>query len=89
MKIATVNINNVNKRLPNLLGWLGPPDVLAFLNFLAAARRRSPLAICTISELISAWLLRPSHLPAVSRLRSRAALSFATKVVNMEKRRDQ
>lgn len=30
MKIATININNVNKRLANLLGWLrralGPRD---------------------------------------------------------------
>jgi exonuclease III len=30
MKIATFNINNVNKRLPNLLGWLrdAKPDVV-------------------------------------------------------------
>src|SRR6478672_4246513 len=41
-------------------------------------RRRSPLAIRTISGFISAWLLRPSHLPVVRRLRSRAALSLAT-----------
>ena len=31
MKIATFNINNVNRRLPNLLGWLrsAKPDVVA------------------------------------------------------------
>jgi exodeoxyribonuclease-3 len=30
MKIATFNINNVNKRLPNLLAWLraAKPDVV-------------------------------------------------------------
>jgi exodeoxyribonuclease-3 len=30
MKVATVNINNINKRLPNLLGWLraARPDVV-------------------------------------------------------------
>jgi exodeoxyribonuclease-3 len=30
MKIATFNINNVNRRLPNLLQWLGEaePDVV-------------------------------------------------------------
>ena len=30
MKIATFNINNINKRLPNLLEWLGEalPDVV-------------------------------------------------------------
>src|SRR6202795_2688134 len=31
MKIATFNINNINRRLPNLLAWLGQakPDVVA------------------------------------------------------------
>src|SRR5205814_4964724 len=31
MKIATFNINNINKRLPNLLAWLrsAKPDVVA------------------------------------------------------------
>ena len=30
MKIATFNINNVNRRLPNLLQWLkrGKPDIV-------------------------------------------------------------
>ena len=30
MKVATFNINNINKRLPNLLDWLGAaqPDVV-------------------------------------------------------------
>src|SRR5271154_5935603 len=30
MKIATFNINNINRRLPNLLGWLrsAKPDVV-------------------------------------------------------------
>ncbi len=30
MKLATLNINNVNKRLPNLLDWLraASPDVV-------------------------------------------------------------
>ena len=31
MKIATFNINNINRRLPNLLAWLAEakPDVVA------------------------------------------------------------
>ena len=50
MKIATFNINNVNKRLPNLTGWLraAKPDVVALqelksadADFPAAALRRA------------------------------------------------
>ena len=31
MKVATFNINNINRRLPNLLGWLkqAKPDIVA------------------------------------------------------------
>jgi exodeoxyribonuclease III len=44
MKIATFNINNVNKRLPNLLAWLraARPDVVC-LQELKAAQREFPL----------------------------------------------
>jgi hypothetical protein len=42
-------------------------------------RRRSPLAIRTISGSISVWLLRPSTLMPVARLRSLPALSFSTR----------
>ena len=45
MKIATFNINNVNKRLPNLLEWLrkAKPDVVC-LQELKAADREFPTA---------------------------------------------
>jgi exodeoxyribonuclease-3 len=45
MKIATFNVNNVNKRLPNLLGWLGTarPDV-ACLQELKATDSEVPSA---------------------------------------------
>ena len=35
MKIATFNINNINKRLPNLLDWLkvAKPDVVCLQEF--------------------------------------------------------
>src|SRR5947209_8353838 len=38
MKIATFNINNVNRRLPNLLGWLAAarPDVVCLQELKAA-----------------------------------------------------
>jgi exodeoxyribonuclease-3 len=38
MKIATFNINNINKRLPNLLGWLrrAKPDVVCLQEIKAA-----------------------------------------------------
>jgi exodeoxyribonuclease III len=45
MRIATFNINNVNKRLANLLGWLGRarPDV-ACLQELKATDPEFPIA---------------------------------------------
>jgi exodeoxyribonuclease-3 len=55
MKIATFNINNVNKRLPNLLAWLrtAKPDVVciqelkaADTNFRARRLRRRVMARC-------------------------------------------
>ena len=44
MKIATFNINNINKRLDNLLAWLtqGAPDVVC-LQELKAAQEAFPL----------------------------------------------
>jgi exonuclease III len=43
MKIATYNINNVRKRLPNLLAWLkaAKPDIVC-LQELKSAKGRSP-----------------------------------------------
>ena len=45
MKIATFNVNNINKRLPNLLAWLreAAPDVVC-LQELKAAQRDFPAA---------------------------------------------
>ena len=45
MKIATLNINNVNRRLANLLGWLrrARPDV-ACLQELKATESEFPIA---------------------------------------------
>ena len=45
MKLATFNINNVNKRLPNLLAWLksAKPDVVC-LQELKAEHDAFPLA---------------------------------------------
>lgn len=38
MKIATFNVNNVNRRLPNLLAWLGSsqPDIVCLQELKAA-----------------------------------------------------
>jgi exodeoxyribonuclease-3 len=38
MKVATFNINNINRRLPNLLGWLGAakPDIVCLQELKAA-----------------------------------------------------
>src|SRR6185295_6180941 len=56
MKIATFNINNINKRLPNLLDWLGAakPDVVC-LQELKAADREFPKDALAKAGYGSAW----------------------------------
>jgi exodeoxyribonuclease-3 len=56
MKIATFNINNINKRLENLLGWLGAakPDVVC-LQELKATDREFPQAALAKAGYRAAW----------------------------------
>ncbi len=56
MKIATFNINNVNRRLPNLLTWLeaAQPDVVC-LQELKAADREFPIAEIESAGYGAAW----------------------------------
>jgi exodeoxyribonuclease-3 len=56
MKIATFNINNINRRLPNLLGWLASarPDVVC-LQELKAADREFPLAAVEKAGYRAVW----------------------------------
>jgi exodeoxyribonuclease-3 len=56
MKIATFNINNVNKRLANLLGWLhtAKPDVVC-LQELKAADREFPKAAIEKAGYGAVW----------------------------------
>ena len=78
MKIATFNINDVNKRLANLIGWLRAekPDVVA-LQELKAADREFPKAAIEKAGLQSnrelsrrPWPLidSPSKAPSISDL---------------------
>jgi exodeoxyribonuclease III len=57
MKIATFNVNNVNKRLPNLLAWLrdATPDVVC-LQELKAAQREFPESALERAGYASAWV---------------------------------
>ena len=57
MKIATFNVNNVNKRLPNLLAWLrmAAPDVVC-LQELKAAQRDFPHEALARAGYASAWV---------------------------------
>ena len=57
MKIATFNINNVNKRLPNLLAWLktAKPDI-ACIQELKATEREFPEAAIRKAGYRSAWV---------------------------------
>ena len=56
MKIATFNINNVNKRLANLLAWLrdAEPDVVC-VQELKAAEAEFPLAAIEQAGYGAAW----------------------------------
>lgn len=79
MKIATFNINNVNKRLANLLGWLAEtsPDVVC-LQELKAADNQFPAAALRGAGYHAVWrgekswngvaILAKSHEPIVTRL---------------------
>ena len=57
MKLATFNINNVNKRLPNLLAWLksAKPDVVC-LQELKAEQDAFPLAAIEKAGYHAAWV---------------------------------
>jgi exodeoxyribonuclease-3 len=57
MKIATFNINNVNKRLINLLHWLraAEPDVVC-LQELKAVDAEFPKAVLEGAGYRAAWL---------------------------------
>jgi exodeoxyribonuclease-3 len=56
VRIATCNINNVNTRLPNLLGWLAEtkPDVVC-LQELKADDRAFPIAEIEAAGYGAAW----------------------------------
>lgn len=56
MKIATYNINNVNKRLANLLAWMGDAEAdVICLQELKAAQRDFPLAALESAGYQAAW----------------------------------
>ena len=56
MKIATFNINNVNRRLPNLLGWLkvAKPDI-ACLQELKCTDAEFPIAAVEKAGYQAVW----------------------------------
>lgn len=57
MKIATFNVNNINKRLPNLLAWLksSKPDV-ACLQELKAANSEFPESALRKAGYFAEWV---------------------------------
>ncbi len=61
MKIATFNINNINKRLPNLLAWLqaAKPDVVC-LQELKAAQRQFPASALREVGYSAEWVGEPT-----------------------------
>ncbi|GAA2821443.1 exodeoxyribonuclease III [Aminobacter aminovorans] len=61
MKIATFNVNNVNRRLENLLAWLkeSDPDVVC-LQELKAADRQLPRSAIEAAGYGAVWLGQPT-----------------------------
>lgn len=61
MKIATYNINNINRRLPNLLAWLAraDPDVVC-LQELKAASGAFPAAAIAAAGYHAVWQGQPT-----------------------------
>jgi exonuclease III len=61
MKIATFNINNVNRRLPNLLAWLdaGKPDIVCLQELKAANSQFPEAAIEERAIAPSGWASVP------------------------------
>jgi exodeoxyribonuclease III len=56
MKVATFNINNINRRLPNLLAWLrsAKPDIVC-LQELKATDRQFPLSAIEAANYYAIW----------------------------------
>ena len=61
MRIATFNINNVNRRLPNLLAWLNAakPDVVC-LQELKAAQNQFPAKALQDAGYVAVWVGEPT-----------------------------
>jgi exodeoxyribonuclease-3 len=78
VKIATFNINNINKRLDNLMGWLAKaePDIVS-LQELKAEQRGFPAAALRTLGYESVWqgerswngvaILARNHTPVLTR----------------------
>jgi len=62
MKIATLNINNINRRLANLLAWLkkSEPDIVC-LQELKSTDGAFPVAALRSAGYEAAWLGQPSY----------------------------
>ncbi|MGG5822956.1 endonuclease/exonuclease/phosphatase family protein [Falsiroseomonas sp. HW251] len=81
MKIAIFNINSVNKRLPNLLGWLAEaqPDVVC-LQELKAAQHAFPATAIQAAGYGAVWQGQPTWngvailAPGVAPVETRRAL---------------
>jgi exodeoxyribonuclease-3 len=54
MRIATYNVNGVNGRLPNLLGWLAEPDIVC-LQELKAPDEKFPAAAIRAAGYGAIW----------------------------------
>ena len=92
MKIATFNINNVNKRLANLLGWLATaqPDVVC-LQELKAEDRAFPIAAIEAAGYGAVWrgqrtwngVASSSDCPHRGRSRSTATVGSVERVARL------
>ena len=79
MKIATFNINNVNRRLGNLLAWLAEqkPDVVC-LQELKAASEKFPIAAIRAAGYEAVWCGQPTWNGVAILARGRAPIVTRT-----------
>jgi hypothetical protein len=91
MKIATFNINDVNKRLGNLIGWLRAekPEVVALQELKAADREFPEAAIEKFQRIIDAPLRMQANLrrlipkfPGIRTASPQARKQIGLKVLN-------
>ncbi len=81
MKIASFNINNINRRLTNLVDWLqeAEPDVVCFQEIIAASACLPP---CDIRDTLYCTLCISEDIMRVAKWGNSLAVRLPKELVN-------